>query len=345
LLRRNGKPGGLLARPFWQRIALSATAEPNAATVAGSTATAGIPPINLPFPTMGGRQIWADQFMRHGWRIQRNVFTDHFRLLDPNNIRRAWGSYEHCRARFDEHFRRAKTPAPNEHIVMLVHGLGRSSSAFAALEDAIRQAGHATANINYPSTRQGIAAHADDVGRIIESFEGVESISFVTHSLGALVVRDLLARDGAWQDRIDVRRIVMIAPPNQGSQLAKRLAAIPAYHWLTGESGQDLASEVARSLPVPDAEIGIIAGGRGNRQGFNPMLTGDDDGFVAVSETHLDGMDDFLLVNTTHGLIDDHPLTIAATIAFLNDGHFCRDMPEQRRRRGEAGDERAAQHV
>lgn len=310
-----------------------------------ANASAGAPPINLPFPTMGGRQIWADQFIRHGWRIQRNVFTEHYRLLDPNNIRRAWGSYEHCRARFNGHIERTGTPAQSDHIVMLVHGLGRSASAFAALEDAIRQAGHTTANINYPSTRQGITAHADDVGRIIDSFEGVGSISFVTHSLGALVIRDLLARDSAWRERIDVSRIIMIAPPNQGSQLAKRLAAIPAYHWLTGESGQDLASEVARNLPVPDAEIGIIAGGRGNNQGFNPILTGDDDGFVAVSETHLDGMDDFLLVNTTHGLIDDHPLTIAATIAFLNDGRFGRDMREGRGEGGDAGDERAAQHV
>ncbi len=310
-----------------------------------ATAAAGVPPFNLPFPTMGGRQIWADQFMRHGWRIQRNVFTDHFRLLDPGNIRRAWGSYEHCRTRFDDHIRRAETPAQSDHIVMLVHGLGRSSSAFAAMEDALRQAGITTANINYPSTRQGISAHADDVQRIIESFEDIQSISFVTHSLGALVIRDLLARGGAWRDRMDVRRIVMIAPPNQGSQLAKRLSAIPAFHWLTGESGQDLASEVARNLPVPDAEIGVIAGGRGSEQGFNPILSGDDDGFVAVSETHLDGMDDFLLVNTTHGLIDDHPLTIAATIAFLNDGRFGQGMPVRREQRGDAGDERAAQHV
>jgi pimeloyl-ACP methyl ester carboxylesterase len=313
--------------------------------VADAIATAGAPPINLPFPTLGGRQIWADQFLRREWRIQRNVFTGHCRLLDPNNIRRAWGSYEHCRARFDGHIERAGAPVGNDHIVMLVHGLGRSASAFAAMEDAIRQAGHATANINYPSTRQGISAHADDIERIVESFEGVRRISFVTHSLGALVIRNLLARESAWRDRMEVRRAVMIAPPNQGSQLAKRLSSIPAYQWLTGESGQDLASEVARNLPVPEAEIGVIAGGRGNGQGFNPILSGDDDGFVAVTETHLDGMDDFLLVNTTHGLIDDHPLTIAATIAFLNDGGFGRNAPDRRSVQDDAGDERAAQHI
>lgn len=317
---------------------LRATAEP----ATDATGSFGAPLINLPFPTMGGRQIWADQFLRNGWRIQRNVFTGHCRLLDPNNIRRAWGSYEHCRERFHSQFARSGAPAESEHIVMLVHGLGRSASAFAAMEDSVRQAGHSTANINYPSTRQGISAHADDVQRIIDSFDGVRCMSFVTHSLGALVVRDLLARQSAWRDRIEVRRVVMIAPPNQGSQLAKRLSAIPAYQWLTGESGQDLASAVAQNLPVPDAEIGIIAGGRGNGLGFNPILSGDDDGFVAVSETHLDGMRDFLLVNTTHGLIDDHPLTIAATIAFLNDGWFGQDNPDRRTAQDDAGNERAA---
>lgn len=320
---------------------MRATAE----AVGEGFAAAGVPSINLPFPTLGGRQIWADQFLRGGWRIQRNVFTEHCRLLDPNNIRRAWGSYEHCRTRFDGHVKRFGTQTENEHMVMLVHGLGRSASAFAAMEDAIRQAGYATANINYPSTRQGIAAHANDIERIIESFEGVQSLSIVTHSLGALVIRDLLARASVWRDRIDVRRVVMIAPPNQGSQLAKRLSAIPAYQWLTGESGQYLASEVARTLPVPDAEIGIIAGGRGNALGFNPILSGDDDGFVSVSETHIDGMRDFLLVNTTHGLMDDHPLTIAATIAFLNDGQFGRETPGRPTVQDDASDDRAAQHI
>jgi len=338
MIRRDRKRGGLFTRPFRQRIALRATAE----TTDVQTTSSGASPINFPFPTMGGRQIWADQFLRNGWRIQRNVFTGHCRLLDPYNIRRARGSYEHCRARFDSHVARIGASTQHEHIVMLVHGLGRSSSAFAAMEDAIRQAGHATANINYPSTRQGISAHAEDIARIIQSFEGVRSMSFVTHSLGALVIRDLLARDVAWREKIDVRRIVMIAPPNQGSQLARRLSAIPAYEWLTGESGRDLASEVARNLPVPDAEVGIIAGGRGNDLGFNPILAGDDDGFVAVSETHLDGMRDFLLVNTTHGLIDDHPLTIAATIAFLNDGRFGQHALGRRSVQDDAGDERAA---
>ena len=278
--------------------------------------------INLPFPTLGGKQIWADIFIRGGWRIQRNVYSRHCRLLDRNNIRRAWGSYEQCRDSFDRIRRRHPPAAEGRHVVMLVHGLGRSSGAFSLLEDRLRRNGYETANVNYPSTRLGISAHADNLERIIESLEGVATLSFVTHSLGALVVRDLLSRKDGWQKRIAVHRLIMIAPPNKGSQIADRLKSLPAYRWLTGECGQGLTTEVASRLPVPNVEFGIIAGGRGNPHGFNPLLPGDNDGLVTVAETALEGARDFLLVRTTHGLVDDHPQTIEATLSFLREGTF-----------------------
>jgi len=279
-------------------------------------------PINFPFPTLGGKQIWADIFIRSGWRIQRNVYSGHCRLLDRNNIRRAWGTPEQCQQSFERLYRHDPKTAQSGHVVMLVHGLGRSASAFTLLEDSLRGAGYETANVNYPSTRLGIAAHADNLERIILSLEGVTTLSFVTHSLGGLVVRDLLARERDWRQRIAIHRLIMIAPPNKGSQVADRLKELPAYRWLTGESGQGLTTAAAAKLPVPTVEFGIIAGGRGNANGFNPLLPGDNDGFVTVAETALDGARDFLLVHTTHGLVDDHPQTIDATLSFLRDGCF-----------------------
>lgn len=283
---------------------------------------AAVARLHFPVPTLGGKQIWADVFIHGGWRIQRHVYTGQCRLLDTNNIRRARGSYERCRTLFERYRARMAITLQNRHLVMLIHGLGRSAGAFTEMEDALRREGYETASVNYPSTRQGIAAHADNLHEIIDSLDGVELLSFVTHSLGGLVIRDLLARDDNWRREIKVHRAVMIAPPNQGSQLADRLKELPAYQWLTGESGQGLTSEAASKLPIPDVEFGIIAGGRGNDLGFNPLLPGDDDGFVAVDETRLDGARDFLLIPTTHGLVDDHPKTIDATITFLRDGRF-----------------------
>ncbi len=284
-------------------------------------------PINLPLPTLGGKQIWADIFIRGSWRIQQNVLSGYCRLLDHNNIRRARGTLEHCRERFDHLKGRNPATPQGGHVVMLVHGLGRSAGAFSVLEDSLRREGYETANVNYPSTRLGIAAHADNLERIIETLDGVETLSFITHSLGGLVVRDLLARNNAWRERIAVHRLIMIAPPNKGSQVADRLKTLPAYRWLTGESGQGLTTEAASRLPVPEIEFGIIAGGRGNTNGFNPLLPGDNDGLVTVAETALDGAQDFMLVGTTHGLIDDHPQTIDAILVFLREGRFIPEDP------------------
>jgi pimeloyl-ACP methyl ester carboxylesterase len=280
---------------------------------------------NVPWPTLGGKQIWADLFIHGGWRIQSNVYTGHCRLLDRNNIRRCWGTYEHCRTVFDRQRQNFPAGVRARHIVLLIHGLGRSADAFNQMQDALRQAGYDAASVNYPSTRQGITAHATNLEHLIDALEDVDKISFVTHSLGGLVIRDMLSRDSAWKARLQVHRIVMIGPPNQGSNLAERLRRVPGYQFLTGESGRELSSGFASQLPTPDAEFGIIAGGRGNDIGFNPLLSGDDDGFVRVAETWLEGANDHMIVNTTHGLLDDHPITIESTISFLRNGCFRQD--------------------
>jgi pimeloyl-ACP methyl ester carboxylesterase len=317
--RDTAKNGAPSSNPLLRRFAIRTRTRDRLAAFPIDVA---VPPINLPFPTFGGKQIWADHFVCAGWRIQRNHYTGHHRLLDPNNFRRAWGNYAHCHDFFDRYRKRKAIQPRNGHLIILVHGLGRSADAFREMEDALRGEGYETASINYPSTRQSVTEHANSLENIVSSLDQIESISFVTHSMGALVVRELLSRDGPWRDRINVQRIVMIAPPNQGSRLAARLSGLPAYRWLTGQSGQNLSPDTAARLPVPEAEFGIIAGGRGNDLGFNPLLPGDDDGFVSVEETRLDGARDFMLVRTTHGLMDDHPQTIDATISFLRDGQF-----------------------
>jgi pimeloyl-ACP methyl ester carboxylesterase len=324
---RTANQGDMQRRRLLSRIGRRAKRRDAANTNDAARLLPIVRPINLPFPTLGGKQIWADIFIRSGWRIQRNVYSSHCRLLDRNNIRRAWGTQEQCRESFERIQKRNPVAARNGHVVMLVHGLGRSARAFTLLEDSLRREGYETANVNYPSTRLGIAAHADNLEQIIQSLEGVTMLSFVTHSLGALVIRDLLARERDWRKNIAIHRLIMIAPPNKGSQVADRLKELPAYRWLTGESGQGLTTEAAAKLPVPAVEFGIIAGGRGNANGFNPLLPGDNDGLVTVAETALDGARDFLLVRTTHGLVDDHPQTIDATLSFLRDGCFIRKDP------------------
>lgn len=276
---------------------------------------------NIAFPTLGGRQVWADRYLHAGWRIQENVFTGHTRLLDPRDIRRCWGPYAACRAEF-ERIRAERNIAPHgEHLVLLVHGLGRSRASFSGLELALKEAGYDVAGVGYPSTRRSLSANADSLEALIGDLEGVRRISFVTHSLGGLLVRELLARDAGWRDRITVDAVVMIAPPSQGSAMADVLQYVPPVNWLLWRGLYDATSERVATLPVPDIPFGIVAAGRGGT-GYNPFLTGDDDLLVRVAETRLDGASGWVKVHAPHAVVMNRPETVRAVINFLEYKRF-----------------------
>jgi len=279
-------------------------------------------PWNLPTPTMGGTQLWRVSHVFAGWRIQENVLTGYYRLLDPEDIRRAWGSYPQVKARLDALKKIENIHPPSKHLVLLVHGILRSTGTFSELEKALIDAGFDAVAISYPSTRSTIEEHAEGLARLLDRQEGTETVSFVTHSMGGLVVRHLLSRDDAWMRRIVVHRIVLIAPPNQGSAIARLLEDIPAYRLIYGEAGQQLTPAEASNIPAIEHPFAIVAGGIGDGEGFNPLLPGDDDGTVGVAETRLEGAKDFLVVPEIHAMISNHQDTIRATINFLKHGKF-----------------------
>lgn len=288
---------------------------------AQAPAQAPAPP-NLPTPTLGGKQLWADLFLYADWRIQEHIWTGHARLLDPQDVRRCWGTFPQCRAVF-ERLRRDQAIAPaSRHLVLLIHGLGRSKDSFGGLEAALGAAGYEASAINYPSTRRGLDAHARQIERLLDTLEDVDRVSFVTHSLGGLVLRALLARDGAWRARIAAGRAVLIAPPSQGAAIADRFKDFPPFQWIMGAGGAGATSESARRLPAPPLPFAIIAGGRGDGAGYNPLLAGDDDGVVTVEEARLDGAADFRVIDALHTVIMNDPRAIALVLSFLETGRF-----------------------
>jgi len=277
-------------------------------------------PWNLTTPTMGGKQLWRDSHVYAGWRIQENVLTGHFRLLDTGDARRAWGTYAQCQSRLD-HAKTTEALRPTgRHLVLLVHGIIRSGGTFGALKEALNERGYDAVAISYPSSRDTIENHAAGLAALLNRQEGSDTVSFVTHSMGGLVVRHLLARDDAWKDRLKVHGVVMIAPPNQGSAIARTIKDLAPYRLIYGESGQELTPDDAALIPAMTHDFAIIAGGKGDGRGYNPLLPGDDDGTVTVAETRLDGAKDFLIVRQIHGLISGHQATIRATINFLTRG-------------------------
>ena len=285
------------------------------------------PPPNIRFFTLGGRQFWADVFVYAGWRVQENALTGHHRLLDPKDVRHCIGTLEQCRTAFDEQ-RRALGIAPRgRHLVLLIHGLGRSRDSLAVLENTLRDAGFEAMAISYPSTRRSLTEHGDRLEQLLDGLIDVDTVSFVTHSLGGLLVREVLGRDSAWRGRIALGRAVMLAPPNQGAAIADAMQGFTPYHLLFGDSGRAVTREAAAMLPPLPLPFGIIAGGRGDDAGNNPLLEGDDDGVVKVAETRLPGAADFLLVDVLHSFIMDHAETVFAVRRFLETGRFAGEFP------------------
>src|SRR5262245_34292115 len=150
-------------------------------------------PANIPLPTLGGEQFWSDELVYEGWRIQQNVLTQHYRLLDPRDVRRAWGTAEQCRAAFAEFKRHENLPPLSGRAVVTLHGLIRSRDLMDWLGNFLTdEAKYHVVNVSYASTRRSLDDHALSLSRVIAGLEGIEEIDFVCHSLGNLVVRRYL---------------------------------------------------------------------------------------------------------------------------------------------------------
>ncbi len=274
---------------------------------------------NFRMKTLGGRQFWGDVFHLQGWRIQRNVLTGHYRLLDPDDYRRAWGDINECRDSLDEIRKEKKLKPASGTGVILIHGIIRSSKSFSRLHKRLEKEGYHVIPFNYPSTRLTIADSAEYLKQVLDSLVGLKTIHIVAHSMGGLVVRALL--DKHREDRF--KRMVMMGVPNLGAQMADRVQELGLYKMLFGPAGQELITNgMIDKLPTPRFEFGILSGCRGNEGGYNPLVPGDDDGTVSLASTRLPGATDFVTVNSLHSFIMDKKNAIEYTVRFLETGKF-----------------------
>ena len=219
----------------------------------------------------------------------------------------------------------ADDPKPGREAVVVLHGLGRTSFSMRGMANHLESAGFVVANVGY-SSRSGPPAELvdvirDQIRKDLGDPEAYDSIHFVTHSLGGILVRALLAD----QAPASLGRVVMLAPPNKGSEVVDQLGDYRFFRGLMGPTAVELGTAhdaLPKRLPAPTYELGVIAGNRSIEPWLSWLIPGDDDGKVSIESTKIDGMTDFRVVDSTHTFIMNSAVVRDEVLHFLRHGRF-----------------------
>ena len=211
----------------------------------------------------------------------------------------------------------------NGESVVVVHGLGRSPASMKLLVSRIEDAGYSVINFGYPSREQPIEELAALLGAEVEESFGEErgSVHFVTHSMGGVLVRSYLAQ----QPKPHSGRVVMLSPPNQGSEIIDAFADSELLRALLGPAGMKLGTDsggVASELGPVRFSLGVITGDRSLSLLGSWLIPGPDDGKVAVDSAAVEGSADFKVVHATHTFIMNRKDVAEDVVHFLENGKF-----------------------
>lgn len=208
--------------------------------------------------------------------------------------------------------------------LVLLHGLGRSPRSMWRLSREARRRGWQVHNLGYPSRRESIRAHAERVGKQLAAIAAEQGpLDVVTHSMGGIVLRVAVA-DG-WIAPGQLHRVVMLAPPNGGSELADALSRTWWFPLVMGPAAVELrtaADGVPAALPPVSFPLGVIIGRRSRNPLFGRVFTGPNDGKVSVARAGVSGMHELRIVDRGHTFVMDAPEVVADVFHFLEHGRF-----------------------
>jgi pimeloyl-ACP methyl ester carboxylesterase len=209
--------------------------------------------------------------------------------------------------------------------VILLHGLVRTEKSMHKLEQALVKKGYCVQNIRYASTRNGIEKLAvAAIAPALAACPAGQKVHFVTHSLGGILVRQFLLH----HDIENLGRVVMLGPPNKGTEVVDKLQDFPGFYFIHGEVGLELGTgetSVPNRLGQANFDLGIIAGTRSINLILSSMIPGTDDGKVSVENTKLEGMSDHLEMEVTHPFMMRNSKVIEQVIHYLETGKFKRE--------------------
>lgn len=217
----------------------------------------------------------------------------------------------------------------SEHVVLL-HGLSRTPRSMRALERALTSAGFTTYNLGYDSRHQPIPVLAGTVADTVRKVTAdATKVHFVTHSMGGILVRQMEAT----QPLAKLGRVVMLSPPNHGSEVVDRIGHTWIFDRVNGPAGRQLgtaADSFVNQLSPIHFECGIITGDRSINWINSCMIAGPNDGKVSVESARLEGMSAFKVVHATHSFIASNKTVISNVLQFLRTGAW--ESPAMRSR-------------
>jgi pimeloyl-ACP methyl ester carboxylesterase len=209
----------------------------------------------------------------------------------------------------------------SEEIIVLLHGLGRSNASMWLLASRLEDAGYYVQRVEYSSLDQNPDEILKDISSQINQCcqKHTQSVHFVGHSLGGLMVRAYLQNN-----KVDkLGRVVLLGTPNKGTEAADHFSD----SWLMdilGPTAKVLGTDgesYPNSLKAPYYPVGIIAGVTKSK--FNDqVIPGKDDGIVSVEATKIDGMTDFIIIETGHSMMRYDSEVADQAIEFIKNGMF-----------------------
>lgn len=215
----------------------------------------------------------------------------------------------------------------NREFVVLLHGLSRTSRSMRPIKKALEKNGFSTFNLNYPSRKKPIEELSEFVlEKINRNFSDtpVHTLHFVTHSMGGIILRQIMKLSPL----PNLGRVVMLGPPNQGSEIIDRLGPFKLIPLINGPACLQLGTSsdgFIQSLGPVKFDLGVIAGNRSINPFLSFLIPGVDDGKVSVERTKVEGMNDFLEVPRSHSFMMGNQTIQKETIYFLKNGHFSKN--------------------
>ncbi|WP_027854897.1 lipase family alpha/beta hydrolase [Marinobacterium litorale] len=205
----------------------------------------------------------------------------------------------------------------NQPHIVLIHGLYMSPLVMRPMGRWFEDKGYSTSAFGYRTTSDPLELNVE---QLTEHLNGVDAddIYLVCHSLGGLLARAYLESAG---EKPPVRKLVTIGTPHQGAAIARWLKA----NRLGALLGQSLEKGLIENgahwaLDIP---LGSIAGDGGI--GLLPLIGGGgepSDGTVAVSETHIEGESDHIVLPYSHTQLILVSEVYEQALRFIQTGRF-----------------------